>query len=92
MNNNDHNHKGQIAQDHILVHHEHLPRLKRIHHTWWFWFFLALMLCGIIYYIISVDFAFAPHHNQMEQPIENPVAVDTGEPLLMALHPKQSPL
>ena len=49
---------------------EHKPYWKRIHHTWSFWVFLLLMLGGIIYYIMSVDFAFAPHRI-MQKPTEN---------------------
>jgi hypothetical protein len=60
MNENEHINNGQDVQDHIEAHHEHLPRWKIMHHTWWFWFFLVLMLVGILYYIMSVDFAFAP--------------------------------
>ncbi len=44
----------------------HRPYWKRIHHTWSFWIFLLLMLVGILYYIISVDFAFAPHGQMMQ--------------------------
>jgi flagellar biosynthesis/type III secretory pathway M-ring protein FliF/YscJ len=46
------------------------PYWKQIHHTWLFWVFLFLMFAGIIYYIMSVDFAFAPH-KQMKQSSEN---------------------
>jgi len=41
-------------------HNQHRPYWKRIHHSWIFWVFLFLMFAGIIYYIMSVDFAFAP--------------------------------
>jgi hypothetical protein len=61
MNDNKLSSSNHDLQDHIEVQHEHLPRWKRVHHTWWFWIFLVLMLVGIIYYIMSVDFAFAPH-------------------------------
>lgn len=33
---------------------------RRIHRSWIFWVFWILMLTGIGYYIISVDFAFTP--------------------------------
>lgn len=33
---------------------------RRIHHSWIFWVFLVLMLGCIGYYILSVDFSFAP--------------------------------
>ena len=36
------------------------PRWKRFHHSWIFWIFLLLMLVAIMFYITSVDFAFAP--------------------------------
>ena len=52
-------HKPDIQHE-ILPEREKRPRLKRIHHTWAFWIFLFLMFVGIIYYIMSVDFAFAP--------------------------------
>jgi len=58
---NKHEHNQQEVQDHILVPHDRKPYWKRMHHTWSFWIFLFLMLVGIIYYIASVDFAFAPH-------------------------------
>ena len=57
-------------QDHIEAEHTHEPKWKRVHHTWWFWIFLVLMLAGILYYVMTVDFAFAPH-KQMEQKMEN---------------------
>jgi hypothetical protein len=58
---NKHEHNQQEVQDHILVPHDHKPYWKRMHHTWSFWVFLFLMLACILYYIVSVDFAFAPH-------------------------------
>ena len=70
MYENEHNHSKQEGQDHILVHHEHKPYWKRAHHTWSFWIFLFLMLVAIVYYIMSVDFAFAPH-KQLKQQSEN---------------------
>jgi len=45
----------------------HKPYWKRIHHIWYFWVFLFLMFVGIIYYIMSVDFAFAPHKHLKPQ-------------------------
>jgi len=70
MSEKNHNHHLLEGQDHITVHHEHKPYWKRVHHTWSFWIFLVLMFGAIIYYIISVDFAFAPHR-QFKQPSEN---------------------
>jgi len=34
MNENEHN--QQQGHDHIMVHHEHNPYWKRIHHSWIF--------------------------------------------------------
>jgi hypothetical protein len=70
MSKNEHNQHLQEGQDHIMVHHEHKPYWKRVHHSWIFWVFLFLMLVGIIYYAMTVDFAFAPHR-QLKQPSEN---------------------
>jgi len=67
MNENEHNQEGQ---DHIKDLHEHRFYWKRVHHSWIFWVFLFLMLVGIIYYIMSVDFAFVPPQ-QLKQPSEN---------------------
>jgi len=67
MNEHNQKHQPQEGQDHILVPHDHKPYWKRMHHTWTFWVFLFLMFAGITYYIMSVDFAFAPRR----QPSEN---------------------
>ena len=60
MSKNEHNSKPEEGQDYILVHHEHKPYWKRIHHTWSFWIFLVLMFGGIMYYIYSISFSLAP--------------------------------
>ena len=60
MSENEHNQHQEETQDHIMPQHSHRQRWKRIHHTWSFWIFLFLMFVGILYYITSVDFAFAP--------------------------------
>ncbi len=70
MKDNKQNSSNQDLQDHIQAEHEHTPRWKRVHHSWLFWVFLILMLFGIMYYIRSVDFAFAPQ-KQVEQPSNN---------------------
>ncbi len=49
---------------------QHRPYWKRIHHTVGFWIFLFLMFVAIVYYIMTVDFAFAPHQ-QIKQPAVN---------------------
>jgi hypothetical protein len=42
------------------------PYWKRMHHSFIFWVFLILMFAGITYYIMSVNFAFAPQVQEME--------------------------
>ena len=61
MDDNKQNGSNHDLQDHIEPEHNNSPKWKRVHHTWWFWVFLILMLGGILYYVITVDFAFAPH-------------------------------
>jgi hypothetical protein len=66
----NHNHQSQEVQDHIQVSHDHKPYWDTVHHTLGFWIFLFLMFVGISYYIMSVDFAFAPYRS-LKQPLEN---------------------
>jgi len=61
---------GQPKGINVLQRFKHRPYWKGIHRSWLFWVFLFLMFAGIIYYIMSVDFAFAPH-KQMKQPSGN---------------------
>lgn len=70
MNENNHNHEPHEGQNYILTQQDHGPRWKRIHHSWSFWIFLFLMFLAIMYYIVSVNFAFAPQQ-QVKQPSEN---------------------
>jgi len=56
--------------ENINEHNQHRPYWKRLHHSVGFWIFLFLMFIAIIYYIMTVDFAFAPHQ-QVEPPAEN---------------------
>ena len=60
MNQNKDNNNQLEREDFIIVHPDHKPHWKRIHHTWSFWIFLVLMLTAIICYIMTVEFAFAP--------------------------------
>ncbi len=53
------NHKADIQHE-ILPESDKRPHLKRIHHSLIFWIFLFLMFVAIMYYIMSVNFAFAP--------------------------------
>lgn len=60
MNENETNPQLKEVEDTISVHHDRQPYWKNLHHSWIFWLFLFLMLAGIVYYIMSVDFMFAP--------------------------------
>ncbi len=42
MNEDKKNSSNHDLQDHIEPEHNHSPRWKRVHHTWWFWIFLVL--------------------------------------------------
>jgi len=35
--------------------------LNRIHQKWWFWVGAFFIFVAIMYYIYSIDFAFAPY-------------------------------
>jgi len=61
MSENEHNQHQEEMQNYIMPEQSHKQRWKKIHHTWSFWIFLFLMFAAILYYIASVDFAFAPH-------------------------------
>jgi hypothetical protein len=61
MTDNKLNHQQEEGQDYILIPSEHRSKWKMIHQSWIFWIFLFLMLVGILYYIVSVDFILAPH-------------------------------
>lgn len=60
MNENEQNQNREEVRDCINDHHDRKSYLKRIHHSWIFWIFLALMFVAIFYYIISIDFTLAP--------------------------------
>jgi len=62
MTDNRRNHLQEEGQDYILIPSTHRYNWKMIHQSWYFWIFLFLMLVGIIYYIVSVDFILAPHN------------------------------
>lgn len=60
MSENEHHQHQEETQDRIMPEHSHRRGWKRIHHTWSFWIFLFLMFVGILYYITSLNFEFAP--------------------------------
>jgi hypothetical protein len=37
------------------------PYWRRMHHDWWFWVALVLMLSAITIYVLSENLAFLPH-------------------------------
>ena len=69
MKEHKHQHLDE-GLDHTQIQHNHKPYWKQIHHTWYFWVFLFLMLASILYYVMSVDFALAPHR-QLKPSSEN---------------------
>ncbi len=69
MNKNKQSSRNPDLQDQP-VQPEHLPMWKRVHHNWFFWIFLILMLGCILFYIMSIDFATSPH-KPLKQPTEN---------------------
>lgn len=73
MTNNPNNGSNHDLQHRIEPEQNNAPRWKRAHHSIWFWIFLLLMIAGITYYVMSLNFALAPQ-KQVKQPIENTVA------------------
>jgi len=61
MIDNKQNLRQEEIQNYFIVPSEHRSHWKLIHQSWLFWIFLFLMLVGILYYIVSVDFILAPH-------------------------------
>jgi hypothetical protein len=49
----DHKHSGHD-------HHGNQPRKRPIHHNWWFWAAVVLMLGAMLVYIMSDDEAIGP--------------------------------
>lgn len=60
MDKNDQNPQLKEVENEISVQQDHPPKGKRLHHTWIFWIGLLLILIAIIYYIMTVNLAFAP--------------------------------
>ncbi len=73
MKENEHKQNLQEVINQSRLHHEHKFHLKHIHHKWWFWVGFILIFGAIIYYIVSVDFAFAPNRKS-KQPMESNIA------------------
>jgi len=48
------------------------PYWKQIHHSWIFWVFLILMLVGIMYYVMTVDFSLVSQR-QLKEPEKNSI-------------------
>ena len=71
VNINGHDQPPQDWQDPFTGHHLNKGLWKRLHHSWIFWVFFALTLTAIGYYIMSVDFAFAPQKQIQSQTEKN---------------------
>jgi hypothetical protein len=44
------------------------PNWKRLHHHWYFWVAMFLMLAAIVIYVMTEDLAWVPQ-NQSQQPL-----------------------
>jgi len=66
MNENIHKQNLQEMINHSRNDHEHKFHLKHIHYKWWFWVGVILIFVSIMYYVVSVDFVFAPR-KQLQQ-------------------------
>lgn len=67
MNKNGNKQNLQDMVDQSRNHHKHRIHLKQIHQKWWLWVGMILIFAAIMYYIVSVDFAFAPRKQMKEQ-------------------------
>jgi len=65
MSGINYSHHGNEGPDPGTVHHDghraQVPYWKRVHHEWWFWIGLVLMLAAITIYVLSDDLSFLPH-------------------------------
>jgi hypothetical protein len=65
-----------MSHDHKHSDHEHHhnqpPRNRPIHHKWWFWAAVLLMLGCMVYYVMSFDLALAPGNNGQKMPAAAP--------------------
>ena len=66
MNDNGHKPNLEDMLRHSGFRNEHKFHWKRIHHTWGFWIGVLLIFVATMYYVVSVDFAFAPHKQMKE--------------------------
>ncbi|HVT29037.1 MAG TPA: hypothetical protein VHE81_13565 [Lacipirellulaceae bacterium] len=54
-------------------HHGHQPTRKRpIHHKWWFWAAIVLMLGAMVIYVMSQDEALGPATSGQQIPAATP--------------------
>jgi len=52
--------KMKKVDNETKVRQDHRYSWKTIHHSWLFWVGALLILIAIMYYIVSLNFAFAP--------------------------------
>jgi hypothetical protein len=60
MHDNEHGHHSHEGHDHQQVHRDPRPYWKRAHHDWRFLAAVALMLVGIVIYVMTNDLAGPP--------------------------------
>jgi Ca2+/H+ antiporter len=70
MDDKEHRHHQHERQEHNDKHHKDGSYWKGAHRDWRVWAGVILMLVAILYYIMSEDFALAPH-KQLKQPSGN---------------------
>ena len=66
----------KISHDHKHGDHEHHgnqpPRTRPIHHKWWFWAAVFLMLGPMVTYVMTMDEAIGPGGKGQEMPAAAP--------------------
>ena len=66
MNENDNKNQYIEGQKPKKWHHKYKRYLLQVHHSWIFWVFLVLTLSAVLYYIMTMDFAYAPQVNSKQ--------------------------
>lgn len=65
-----------MSHDHKHSKHEHHgnqpPRNRPIHHTWWFWGAIVLMLGAMVTYVMTMNEAIGPGGKGQEMPAAAP--------------------
>ncbi len=66
------NEREQHAEPHRPAEGPHRPYWKRMHHSWFFWVSVVMIMTAMILYVTSLNLAFRPRgHAQSSQPAGN---------------------